>query len=91
MNEWMNAPGGRDMRSGLPVTRSDGNWKAVDRVRILTVHSLLWRLLKLIKILHCALLNSNCRFKKKTYSSKRGDALSDLCFVLQLSLSIYDH
>ncbi|XP_052232431.1 uncharacterized protein LOC127845495 isoform X3 [Dreissena polymorpha] len=31
MNEWMNAPGGRDMRTGLPVTRSDGNWRAVDR------------------------------------------------------------
>jgi len=27
MNEWMKGSGGRDMRSGVPVTRSDGNWK----------------------------------------------------------------
>ncbi|XP_045176348.2 uncharacterized protein LOC123536911 isoform X2 [Mercenaria mercenaria] len=27
MNEWMKMPGGRDSRTGVPVTRSDGNWK----------------------------------------------------------------
>lgn len=26
MNEWMNMPGGRDMRSGIPLTLSDGHW-----------------------------------------------------------------
>lgn len=27
MNEWMTMPGGRDMRSGVPLTMSDGNWQ----------------------------------------------------------------
>ncbi|XP_052798838.1 uncharacterized protein LOC128230532 isoform X3 [Mya arenaria] len=27
MNEWTKASGGRDMRTGVPVTRSDGNWR----------------------------------------------------------------
>lgn len=29
MNEWMNMPGGRDMRSGVPLTMTDGNWQVI--------------------------------------------------------------
>ena len=32
MNEWMKASGGTDMRTGVPVTRSDGNWRQVSNV-----------------------------------------------------------
>lgn len=27
MNEWMKMPGGKDVRSGVPLTMSDGNWQ----------------------------------------------------------------
>ena len=33
MNEWMTMPGGRDMRSGVPLTMSDGNWQEMNQVR----------------------------------------------------------
>lgn len=41
MNEWMKMPGGRDMRSGIPVTRSDANWKQAAKVRNYTCYSIL--------------------------------------------------
>ncbi|XP_060560639.1 uncharacterized protein LOC132720500 isoform X5 [Ruditapes philippinarum] len=31
MNEWTKSSGGRDSRTGIPVTRSDGNWKHTPR------------------------------------------------------------